>query len=76
MDNQEKIQELSDELYVLHNEARKRMTKLTEENKKSAQLLHNIQHNMEICVNKELEKEDHEYQYEDNQQKYRYHDKA
>ena len=52
------------------------MTKLTEENKKSAQLLHNIQHNMEICVNKELEKEDHEYQYEDNQQKYRYHDKA
>ena len=33
------------------------MTKLTEENKKSAQLLHNIQDNMERFVKKQLEEE-------------------
>lgn len=57
MDNQEKIQELVDELYVLHNEAGKRMTKLTEENKKSVQEVHKIQQNMERFVKKEFEEE-------------------
>lgn len=57
MDNQEKIENLVDELYVLHKEAGERMVKLTEDNKNTVQEVHKIQKNMEGFVKEELEEE-------------------
>lgn len=57
MDNQEKIENLVDELYVLHKEAGERMVKLTEDNKNTVQEVHKIQKNMEEFIKEELEEE-------------------
>ena len=43
MNNQEKTENLVEELYVLHKEAGERMVKLTEENKRTVQEVHKIQ---------------------------------
>jgi cytoskeletal protein RodZ len=57
MDNQEKIQELVDELYVLHKEAGERMVKLTEENKKTLNEMQDSQKKMREFVEEKVASE-------------------
>lgn len=57
MDNQEKIENLVDELYVLHKEAGKRMVKLTEENKKTLNEMQDSQKKMREFVEEKVESE-------------------
>ena len=54
MDNQEKIENLVDELYVLHKDAGERMVELTKENKKVLNEMYNIQQDMKKFVKKEV----------------------
>ena len=56
MDNQEKIENLVDELYVLHKDAGERMVELTKENKEVLNELYNIQQDMKKFVKKEVER--------------------
>lgn len=56
MDNQEKIENLVDELYVLHKDAGERMVELTKENKKVLNEMYNIQQDMKKFVKKEVER--------------------
>lgn len=57
MNNQEKTENLVEELYVLHKEAGERMVKLTEENKRTVQEVHKIQKDIKRFVKEELEEE-------------------
>ena len=54
MDNQEKIENLVDELYVLHKDAGERMVELTKENKKVLNDMYNIQQDMKKFVKKDV----------------------
>jgi hypothetical protein len=54
MDNQEKIENLVDELYVLHKDVGERMVELTKENKKVLNEMYNIQQDMKKFVKKEV----------------------